>query len=112
MSIREFGNVVIVNAVGRITINGGAQNLRDAVRELLARGKTNIILRLAEAEHIDSTGVGELIVAFAGARNGGGRLKILSPAPKINATLGVTKLLTVIQVFDNEDEALKSFGPA
>ena len=112
MTIREVGDVTIIDAVGRITINGGAKNLKRAVEELLAKGKVKILLRLADTEHIDCTGVGELIGAFAGAWNEGGRLKLLSPAPKIKSTLGVTKLLERIQVFDSEDEALKSFRPA
>jgi anti-sigma B factor antagonist len=40
----------------------------------------------------------------------GGKMKLLNLTPKINDILQVTQLITVFDVFDNEADALKSFG--
>jgi anti-sigma B factor antagonist len=40
----------------------------------------------------------------------GGKMKLLNLTPKINDILQVTQLITVFDVFDNETDALKSFG--
>ena len=40
----------------------------------------------------------------------GGKLKLLNLPKKIQDLLAITKLLTVFETFDSEDEAVKSFA--
>ena len=40
----------------------------------------------------------------------GGKLKLLNLTKKIQDLLAITKLLTVFETFDAEDEAVKSFA--
>jgi anti-sigma B factor antagonist len=46
----------------------------------------------------------------ATTRNHGGSLKILNVTKRLKDLLVVTKLLTVFDTYENEDEAIKSFG--
>ena len=39
----------------------------------------------------------------------GGRLKLLNVTRKLQDLLSITKLLTVFETFDSEDEALRSY---
>jgi anti-sigma B factor antagonist len=39
----------------------------------------------------------------------GGRLKLINLTKKIQDLLSITKLLTVFETYDHEDEAVKSF---
>ena len=54
-------------------------------------------------------GVGELVSAFTTVTNRGGKLKLLNLPPKVNDILQITQLITVFEVYDNEDEAVASF---
>ena len=54
-------------------------------------------------------GVGELVSAFTTATNRGGKLKLVNLPPKVNDILQITQLITVFEVFESEDEAIKSF---
>lgn len=111
LEIRErvFGDVVILDLAGKITIGEGSVQLREAVAKLLDAGRNRIILNLREIKYIDSSGIGELVSRYTTTKNVGGKLKLLNLPPKIQDLLMITKLLTVFEVFDNEQDALNSF---
>ncbi len=110
---RMAGNVAIVKVTGDITLNkGGDVLLKDKVQSLLQQGHKNLVIDLSEVSYVDSAGLGELVQAYATAKNRGGALKLLSVTKRLKDLLVVTKLLTVFDTFDTEAEALASFGAA
>ncbi len=86
-------------------------SIRNAVRDALQSGTKKIILNLGEITSIDSSGVGELMSAYTAVVNQGGHLKLLHLTRRIRELLAITKLLTVFEVFEDENTALASFGP-
>jgi anti-sigma B factor antagonist len=106
---RERDGVTILDLEGKITIGKGDVALREAVQQLLADGVLKILIRLEKVTTIDSSGVGELVSAFTTVTNRGGKLKLVNLPPKVNDILQITQLITVFEVYDNEDEALASF---
>ncbi|MDH2393303.1 STAS domain-containing protein [Streptomyces sp. HNM0663] len=94
---------------GKITIGVGDVRLREAVHEALEGGAKNILLNLASVSVIDSAGMGELVSSYTHVANGGGKLKLVNLPPKITDILQVTQLISVFEVFDDEEEALASF---
>ncbi len=106
---RTVGDVQILDCSGKITLGEGTMAVRNAVREVLKNGGKKIILNLGDVNYIDSSGIGELVSSFTTVTNGGGQLKLLNLTKKIKELLAITKLLTVFQVFDSEDAAVKSF---
>jgi anti-sigma B factor antagonist len=109
LNIRQVGEVTVVDAAGRITLGEGASTLRDSIKSLLAEGKKQIVLNLAEVSYVDSSGVGELVSSFTSASRAGGRLKLLGVTKRIKDLLQITKLYTVFEIFDDEASALASF---
>lgn len=106
---REKGGVTILDVEGKITIGKGDVALRDAVQQALADGARKLLIELGRVSTIDSSGVGELVSAFTTVTNRGGKLKLVNLPPKVNDILQITQLITVFEVFDNEDEAIASF---
>jgi anti-sigma B factor antagonist len=109
ISERQAGDVTILDLTGRITIGEGSVALRTAIRRLLSEGKKNILLNLGGVSYIDSSGIGELVSSFTTVKKEGGSLKLLNLTQKVQDLLAITKLLTVFDVYENEDEALASF---
>ena len=107
---RNAGNVTILDLSGRITIGEGSVQLRDAVRRLLEQGNKNLLIDLGAVDYVDSSGIGELVSCYTTTKNQGGQLKLLNLTKKIKDLLSITKLLTVFETFEDEGEALKSFG--
>ena len=110
VDVRHAGPVAIVDIAGRVTLGEGAGLLHSAVRNLVAEGHKNILLNLKNATYIDSAGLGEMVGAYATVTNAQGNVKLLHPQAKVHDLLQVTKLYTVFQAFDDEQEALRSFA--
>jgi len=109
ITTRQVDGVTILDLSGRITLGEGSVLLRDAVRDLLAKGSKNILLNLGDVNYIDSSGIGELVSAYTTARNQGGELKLLNLTKKVHDLLQITKLYTVFDVKDDEASAIASF---
>ena len=107
---RNAGNVTILDLSGKITIGEGSVQLRDAVRRLLEQGHKNLLIDLGQVDYVDSSGIGELVSCYTTTKNQGGHLKLLNLTKKIKDLLSITKLLTVFETFDDEQEALNSFS--
>ena len=111
LSIKErmVGEVTILDMDGKITIGEGSVALRGAIRRLLEESKKKILLNLGGVGYIDSSGIGELVSSFTSIGKEQGQLKLLNLSMKLKDLLGITKLLTVFDVYENESDALSSF---
>jgi anti-sigma B factor antagonist len=106
---RTIGDIQILDCSGKITLGEGTMTVRNAVRDILKDNGRKIILNLADVNYIDSSGIGELVSTYTTVTSSGGEFKLLNLTKKIHELLQITKLLTVFQVFDNEQEVLASF---
>src|ERR1039458_8009349 len=108
--IRERDEAVVIDSEGQIRLqNGGSSSLRDMILKLIKEGKTKIVLNLLETSYVDSSGIGEMVSGFTNLSNHGGELKLLALSKRFKDLLRITKLYTVFEVFDNEDDAIRSF---
>jgi anti-sigma B factor antagonist len=106
---RQINDVTLLDLHGKIMIGEGDDALRDAVTKVVEAGKTKIILNLGEVDYVDSAGLGEIVRCYTTVSRKGGRLKLIHLTKKIRDLLSITKLLTVFETFDSEDEAVRSF---
>lgn len=107
---RPFGDVVVLDLKGRVMLGEGDEILKDKVNSLLNQGKKKIVLNLAQVPYIDSAGLGEVVRTFTTVSRQGGQLKLLNLTKRITDLLAITKLLTVFDTYDSEDEAVQSFS--
>jgi anti-sigma B factor antagonist len=110
LNTRQVGDVTVIDVSGRITLGEGSSTLRDALRELVAKGNKKILLNLGEVSYIDSSGIGELVSGFTTVSNQGGTLKLLSLTKRVKDLLQITKLYTVFDVHEDEAHAVRSFA--
>lgn len=106
ISYRDMEDIRIVSVKNKIEIGRGDVALRDQITEALKEGKKKIVLDLEKATYIDSAGVGELTRSFTTVSNAGGHLVLLNLTKKSRDLLTLTKLITVFDVFDKEEEAI------
>ena len=107
---RQVDGVTILDLSGRIVLGEGSVQLRDTIKELVAKGQKHILLNLGDVNYIDSSGLGELVSAFTSVRNAGGELKLLSLTKKVHDLLQITKLYTVFDIKDDEASAVSAFS--
>src|SRR5438477_11579973 len=97
--------IVVVDCAGRIVFGEETSELRDRVKGLLSEG-SRVVLNLGEVSYIDSGGLGTLVALFITARGSGRSIKLASLTCREGYLLAVTKLLTVFDVYDTEEEAI------
>ena len=107
---RSVGDVVVLDLKGKITLGEGDELLKDKVNSLVNQGHKKIVLNLADVPYIDSAGLGEVVRTYTTVSRQGGSLKLLNLTKRITDLLSITKLLTVFETFDSENEAVRSFS--
>jgi anti-sigma B factor antagonist len=107
---REKEGIKILDVSGKLTV-GGASDLREKVNEQLAAGSLQQILNLKEVEYIDSTGLGTMVICFMSVQKAGGALKLCHLNRRNLELVLLTKLSTVFQIFNEEQEAINAFFP-
>ena len=110
LNVRQVDNVAVIDVSGRIILGEGSNVVRDALRDLTAKGNKKILLNLGEVTYIDSSGIGELIAGYTSLANAGGELKLLALTKRVQDLLQITKLYTVFDVHEEEAHALRSFA--
>ena len=109
ISERQSGAVTVLDLSGKITLGEDSTLLKDKLNSLLHQGKKNLLLNLSEVQYVDSAGLGALVSAYTTVTREGGALKLAHVTKKLQDLLSITKLLTVFDTFDSEDEAVRSY---
>ena len=107
---RERDGVTILDLSGKITIGKGDIALRESVQSALENGSKNILINFSKVKRIDSSGLGELVASHENVKGLGGALKVTNLPSSIEDLLAITALMTVIEVFQEEDEAVATFS--
>ena len=107
---RKVSDVTILDLTGKMTLGEGDELLKDKINSLLAKGTRKLVLNLEGVPYIDSAGLGEMVRTYTTVKKQSGTLKLLNLTKRIQDLLSITKLTTVFDTFDNEEEAVKSFA--
>ena len=108
---REHEGVILLDLNGRLVAGENVAALREKITELVTSGKVNAVLNLQHVDYIDSSGLGAMVMCFTSMRRAEGKLKLLNLTRRNVELLVLTKLETVFEVFDEEQQAINSFFP-
>ena len=111
MSIRESGDVTILDLQGRATIGADSDLLSSHLQTLIANGARKLLLNLADVTQLDSSGISAITGMYVSLTRQGGSLKLLRPCGRVQAVLRVIHLPDIIPTFEDEAQALASFRP-
>lgn len=106
---RAVDGVTILDLHGKMLIGEGDEQLREKINSLVDNGTQKIVLNLAEVPYVDSAGLGEIVRCYTTVSRKNGDLKLLNLTKRIHDLLSITKLLTVFETYESEDEVLASF---
>jgi anti-sigma B factor antagonist len=106
---RVVDGIAIMTCHGRVMFGEEATALRDNLKEAL-KNTPRLVLNLSDVTYIDSGGLGTLVGVYSSARAAGADIKLTGLGQRLRDVLQITKLATVFQVFDTEQEALAALG--
>jgi anti-sigma B factor antagonist len=140
LSTRLTDDIAVLDLSGRITAGDALARFRKAIRDEVANGHQKILLNLKDVSYIDSSGLGELVMALgtvtqticakcgstvfkdedgnwdpctqcqSSDRRTWGELKLSNAGRQITDLLQFTRLYTVFDVHASEEDAVRSFG--
>ncbi len=109
ISIRESGDVTILDLQGRATIGIDSELLIGHLKKLVANGVRKLLLNLVDVTQLDSSGISAITGTYVSLVRQGGSLKLLGPRGRVRAVLRVIRLPDIIPTFEDEIQALASF---
>jgi anti-sigma B factor antagonist len=107
---RTNQDITVLDLDGRLTADKGAELLREKITAIFAQAQSKVVLNLAGVPHIDSGGLGELVRCYLAAQRANGAVKLIGLNGRVVNLLTITKLITVFDTYDTEQEALASFA--
>ena len=110
VSIRESGDVTILDLRGKATMGPDSELLSSQLDDLITHGARLLLLNMADLTQVDSSGLSAILRAYILLQREGGSLTFLRPNGRVLAVLKVIHLLDTIPSFDDEAQALASFG--
>lgn len=100
--------VTVVSCTGRITFGDEAMALRESLKKILAESR-QVVLNLSGVSYIDSGGLGTLVGVYSSARAAGADIKLTGLGQRLRDVLQITKLVTVFEVYETEQQAVEAF---
>ncbi len=102
--------VAILDMSGKLMGGPDADAFSETLKTLVHEGVRNVIVNMEKVSWVNSTGLGILISGYSTLRKSGGELKLLKVSERIENIFIVSKLHTVFQSFQDEEEAVRSFA--
>ncbi len=90
--VLEGNHSLMPERVSGALVSSTCQNLRDTIMELSATGRNNVMIDLAEAPYLDTSGIGVLIGLKATLSRRGGSLNLRNLPPKVAETFRMMRL--------------------
>ncbi len=105
-----FGKVKVYHLSGRIMGGPETQAMRSRLKELIDAGTQWLVMDFREVQWINSTGIGVIVSCLTTLRKRGGDLRFADLHDAAAHYFHLTKLETVVKIFDGVDEAVASFA--
>lgn len=109
LAIRDTGDVIVIDACGRIAEGKGRHSLRLQLQRLAESGRSQILLRISDVPSLDAADIGELMAGYAAVVMAGGELKLLNPRNQVEDALRATHINRLLITYLDELSALRSF---
>jgi anti-sigma B factor antagonist len=107
---RVVDDVTILDLKGKMTLGEGDELLKDKVNSVVSQGHKKIVLNLGDVPYIDSAGLGEIVRTYTTVSRQQGKLKLLNVSKRVYDLLVITKLLTIFDSYESEEDAVRSFA--
>lgn len=101
-------DALILRLTGDLIGEDNGANVLDKVNSAIQDGIRTCIIDISGLRYINSSGIGVLITILTKFRNKGGEVYLMKPSETVQKLLVITKLNSIFNVVQNEEEALKT----
>jgi anti-anti-sigma factor len=106
---RKIDSVAVLDLDGPLTLAENTLKLHNFLEALLREDQRQFVLNMQNVKLMDCAGIGQIVLSYRRVLEKGGALKLLNLTRQLHHLLKMMGLLTVIEVFDDEQAAISSF---
>ena len=106
---REKNSILILDLIGDME-GDGFRFLKRKVEQRVEEGRVHILLNLSKLEYMDSSGLGGLISQSKKVKEKGGKFMICQLSDPIKELVVVTGLHMILDLYEEETDALESLS--
>jgi len=110
IEVRSLAQVKVIKLRGKLSLGESVDRLRVTLDDLINSGNTRIVLDLGEVPMMDSSGIGLLVKSLTSAKQAGGSLRLANPSKFVTQTMKMIGLLNLFDTFEDQQQAVASFG--
>jgi len=110
ITTRNVGDVVVISLSGRLVAGDATAAFRELVYQAVELGSTKLLIDMSAVTFVDSSGIGELVHAFIRVKKAGGHLRLTRLSGKVAELMRITHLDKVMDIQNDEAQALAAFG--
>jgi anti-sigma B factor antagonist len=107
---RRINDVTVLRFSHKTQLLASSLELAELSNVIRIQNDTKVLIDLSRVSRIDSTGLGVLMNCYCHAVKNAGALKLLNADAPVRRVLSVTKIDSVLQMFEDEASAIASFG--
>jgi anti-sigma B factor antagonist len=106
---RDVAGVVMLDFTAPAQLTAGSRAFDELSRNVLQQADTKVLIDLSRVSRIDSSGLGLLMSCYSHVIRKQGSFKLLHPPTSIRKIMEITRINSVLETYDDESEALRSF---
>jgi anti-anti-sigma factor len=107
---RREGDVVVVGFASPTYLTRQSTASQELLDGILQQKDSKVLIDLSLVSRIDSAGLGLLMKCYSHALRNRGMLKVLHPSSEVRKMLEVTRIDEILETYEEESRALKSFS--
>jgi anti-sigma B factor antagonist len=107
---KRINDVTVLRFAQGSQLLAASLELTELSNVIRLQNDTKVLIDLSRVSRIDSTGLGVLMNCYCHAVKNAGALKLLNADAPVRRVLSVTKIDSVLQMFEDEAAAIASFG--
>lgn len=100
-------NALIIRLSGDLIGEDNGSGILEVAADAIQQSVLVAIVDISGLRYINSSGIGVLITILTKFRNKGGEVYLLKPSESVQKLLVITKLNSIFQIIQSEDEVLK-----
>lgn len=108
VKIEAKNDLIVCYIEGEIDINT-SPDIKRAFEKLIAKKAPRIVINLARATYVDSSGLATLVEMLKNMKVYGGRMRLSNMSHKIKSLFEITKLEKLFEIIADEKEAISTF---
>lgn len=108
-SKRVDPDIAVLEMTGRITMGNDCLQVEWNSKQLLAENHKKLVFDMTNVSHVDSTGIGIIVMVAGRMKEAGGQLRLAGCNEHVEHVLRLTSIDTLVGIYPTTASALQDF---